>query len=82
MDILEAFQKLDDAERFPAIAVLCTDMHHLPRSHPEETLAISAVDRINSLEHQMANLTNVIEDLVSAEYLIPGGEKEPEILQE
>lgn len=65
MDILEAFQKLDNADKVPTVAVLSTDLNVMPRAHPEEAMPISAMDRMNHLERQIANLTGIMEHVVS-----------------
>lgn len=60
-DIFDAFQKLDRVEKVPAIAILSTDLHTIPRCHPEEVLSISAMDRMNRLEQRITFFTDILD---------------------
>lgn len=65
-DILEAYLRLDKAKKLPPIAILASDLHMIPRCHPEEVLSISAMDRMNRLEQRLCHVTDIL-DKVSAD---------------
>lgn len=60
-DIFEAHQKLDRAKKLPAVAILSTDLHLIPRCHPEELLPVSAMDRMNRLEQRLTFVTDILD---------------------
>lgn len=65
LDIIGAIDKLDRADRIPAIAILSKDLGLIPRAHPEEVLPISFGDRMNRTEHRITDLTDLIERVVA-----------------
>ena len=60
-DILEAVSKLEKANKLPCIAVRSTDLHLVPRLHPEELNVLSLADRVGQLEDTIASLREIVD---------------------
>ena len=56
-DILNAMQKLDEADRMPSLAVTPAGMHRMPRVPPAETCSISICERVGTLEQTVRMLS-------------------------
>lgn len=49
-DVIEALDKLDDANSFPNITISCNELSLIPKLHPGETNNVYVVERLSELE--------------------------------
>jgi hypothetical protein len=60
MDMIDAFQKLDRADKMPHITISALDLGKIPRSLPEELNSISIVDRLAKLESKVSLMEDTV----------------------
>ena len=65
-DIVQAIIQLDNSQKLPTMAIAASDMHNIPRMHPEEMTMISALERIRTLEDTVNNLRYMVDKLKTA----------------